>query len=203
VIAPRLLLDATLATAGEAALGLVLGTLLGWALATAGQLVPPLRLGLDGFAAIANGIPVLAIGSVCAVTFPPTAIPVIVATLAMFFVAFVAAGAGFNAASQTQRRVFAAWGASRGATFRFLEVPVALPALADGLRTGAPLAVVGAIIGEWFSSERGLGAVLLNAMQNDQNALLFATALCATAVSALGYAAFGLLERLARRRFGS
>ena len=75
--------------------------------------------------------------------------------------------------------------------------------LADGLRTAAPLAVVGAIIGEWFSSERGLGPILLNAMQNFQNASLWVAALAATALSALGYAAFDLLQRAARRRYGA
>jgi NitT/TauT family transport system permease protein len=181
--------------------GYAAGAMAGCALAALATLVPASAPGLERFAAIVNGIPVVAVGSLCAVTFPPSVNPAIVAALATFFVAFVAALAGLESPSVTHRALFAALGAARGRTFGLLQVPSALPALADGLRASAPIAVVGAIIGEWFASDRGLGPLLINAMQNYQIDLLWATALSGALLAATAYGLLGVLALLAARTF--
>jgi NitT/TauT family transport system permease protein len=196
-----LLADAALRTGREALTGYAAGAVAGCALAALATLVPASAPGLERFAAIVNGIPVVAVGSLCAVTFPPSVNPAIVAALATFFVAFVAALAGLESPSVTHRALFAALGAPRDRTFGLLQVPSALPALADGLRASAPIAVVGAIIGEWFASDRGLGPLLINAMQNYQIDLLWATALCGALLAATAYGLLGVLALVAARTF--
>jgi len=42
--------------------------------------------------------------------------------------------------------------ASRWQTFRLLEVPAALPVFLGGLRIGATLAVIGAVVGEFVGA---------------------------------------------------
>lgn len=170
-------------------------------MALSSALVPALAPGLERFAAVVNGIPVVAVGSLCAVTFPPSVNPAIVAALATFFIAFVASVAGLESPSTTHRALFAALGAGRGATFALLEVPAALPAVADGLRASAPIAIVGAIIGEWFASDRGLGPILVNAMQNYQVELLWSAALSGAALAAAAYLVLGALAAAAAGRF--
>jgi NitT/TauT family transport system permease protein len=196
-----LLADAAGRTGREALTGYVAGTLAGCLLALSSALVPPLAPGLERFAAIVNGIPVVAVGSLCAVSFPPSVNPAIVAALATFFIAFVATVAGLDSPSTSHRALFATLGAARGATFALLELPAALPAVTDGLRASAPIAIVGAIIGEWFASDRGLGPILVNAMQNYQVDLLWSAALSGAALAASAYLVLGALAAAAARRF--
>jgi ABC-type nitrate/sulfonate/bicarbonate transport system permease component len=204
LIAPehRALLSAAVTqSAGEAFAGYLLGSVAGFALAAFALLFPPSAPGLEQLAAIVNGIPVIAVGSVCAVVFPPDVNPVIVAALAVFFMMFVASSAGLSAASAAYRELFAVLGATKATTFWRLRFPSAVPALVDGLRLSAPVAVVGAIIGEWFASERGLGPLLLNAMQNYQIALLWSAAVLGALVSGVAYVALSLAQRFAAERF--
>jgi NitT/TauT family transport system permease protein len=196
-----LLLAATTQSASEAFAGYLLGSIAGFASAVLSLLFPPSAPGLERLAAIVNGIPVIAVGSVCAVVFPPEANPVIVAALAVFFMMFVASNAGLAAASPAYRELFAVFGASATTTFWRLRLPAAIPALIDGLRLTAPVAVVGAIIGEWFASERGLGPLLLNAMQNYQTALLWSAAVLGALVSGIAYAALSVAQRFAAERY--
>jgi NitT/TauT family transport system permease protein len=196
-----LLADAALQTLRESAIGYTLGSLAGTACALVGVLVPATAPGIDRFAAIVNGIPVIAVGSLCAVTFPAALNPIIVAALAVFFLLFVAATAGFEATPAAQRDVLRVFGASRWVTFRRLQFPAALPAIADGLRLSAPVCVVGAIIGEWFAADRGLGPLLVNAMQNYQIDLLWSAALLGALISMAAYALFGIVQRAAARRY--
>jgi NitT/TauT family transport system permease protein len=44
--------------------------------------------------------------------------------------------------------------------FRMLEVPAGMPVLLGGLRIGATLAVIGAVVGEFVGADRGLGFLI-------------------------------------------
>ena len=50
--------------------------------------------------------------------------------------------------------------ASRWQIFSKLEVPAALPVLFGGLKVGATLSVIGAVIGEFVGADRGLGFLI-------------------------------------------
>ena len=65
-----------------------------------------------------------------------------------------------------------------------------------------PAALIGAIIGEWFGAPRGLGILIINAMQNFQIVLLWCAVLLAVGASLLIYGLLTLLERAAYARFG-
>jgi ABC-type nitrate/sulfonate/bicarbonate transport system permease component len=195
------LADAIARTGVEALAGLAAGSCAAIALAALATVVPRLAPGLGAFASLVNGIPIIAVAGVCVLTLPRDATPVVVSALAAGFIVFVATSAGLGSALSEQRDVFAVLGATRFATFRRLLVPNALPALFDGLRSAAPSAVVGAIVGEWFAAERGLGPLLVAAMQNDAIDQLWAVALCGALLSIAAYAILGLLRGLVAVRF--
>lgn len=65
-------------------------------------------------------------------------------------------------------------GATRLAILRQIQFPAALPALASGLRIAASVAPIGAVIGEWVGSSRGLGYLMLHANARMQIDLMFA-----------------------------
>jgi ABC-type nitrate/sulfonate/bicarbonate transport system permease component len=69
------------------------------------------------------------------------------------------------------------------------------------LQLSAPVSMVGAIIGEWFAAENGLGPLLVNAMQNYQIDLLWSAALIGALISAAAYFALGSLGRGAATRY--
>jgi len=64
-----------------------------------------------------------------------------------------------------------------------------------------PAALIGVIIGEWFGSPRGLGVLVINAMQNFQIPLLWSAVVLAVVSSLTLYGIFGLLQRAAQERF--
>jgi NitT/TauT family transport system permease protein len=53
---------------------------------------------------------------------------------------------------------------SPGRTMRWILVPACLPDIIDGLRISFSLSLLGVLIGEMFSSQRGLGFLLVNGM---------------------------------------
>jgi ABC-type nitrate/sulfonate/bicarbonate transport system permease component len=129
-------------------------------------------------------------------------IPEIFAALAVLFSTVVTASAGFHSASRASHDLFRAYGAGPWQRFLRLQVPTALPFLADALRLAVPAAILGAILGEWFGADLGLGVLMISAMRNVQYALLWAAALLAVAISVFGYVAGTVLERSAGRKFG-
>jgi len=86
--------------------------------------------------------------------------------------------------------------ATRWQTLRMLEIPAALPVLLAGMRVGATLSVIGAVVGEFVAAERGLGFLINVARGQYDTPLVF------TAVFTLILLAFALysLVLLAERR---
>jgi ABC-type nitrate/sulfonate/bicarbonate transport system permease component len=198
----QLVLGRAVAASGTAAaLGFLLGTVLGVILATLGVLLPPVGPGLDRLAAVLHAIPLIALGPLLINTVGRGATPTLVAALAAGFAVFVAATSALGAAGEGQRDVFAVLGASRWRTLLRLQLPAGLPLIVDGLTLAAPAAVLGAVIGEWFGAPRGVGVLLVSAMQNFQPNLLWAAALSASVLALAGYLALIGLRRLVTRRF--
>jgi NitT/TauT family transport system permease protein len=84
--------------------------------------------------------------------------------------------------------------ATRWQTFTKLEVPFALPVFLGALKIGATLAVIGAVIGEFVGSDRGLG-FLINLAQGLLDTPLLFVALFTLVLIALGlYGLISLLE---------
>ena len=193
LVAPEhhaLLTDGLVRTGEEALAGLATGTLAAVLIASLTVIVPPAAPGLSAFASIVNGVPVIAIAGICVLTLPHDATPAVVSALSSGFIVFVGASAALSATRAEHRDVFAVLGASRGMTFWRLWVPGAIPGIVDAVRSAAPASVVGAIVGEWFSAEHGLGPLLVSAMQNYAIEQLWAVAL----VNALlAMALFGVL----------
>lgn len=189
------------ATLGSTALGYLWGAGIGLALAVAAHLLPVLREGADRLAAVLNAIPSIALGPVFLVLISRDATPAAIASIHVFFIVFVSTSSGLTAAHAAHHDVFSALGARPAARFLRLELPAALPALSSGLRLAWPAALIGAIIGEWFGAPRGIGILIINAMQNFQIVLLWCAVLLAAGTSLLFYGLLTLLERGVYARF--
>jgi putative hydroxymethylpyrimidine transport system permease protein len=78
--------------------------------------------------------------------------------------------------------------ARKSAILWFIRFPAALPQLASGLRVAAVLAPMGAVVGEWVGSSRGLGYLMLNANARMQIDWMFAALMAITLLTLLLYA---------------
>jgi len=190
------------ATLASTALGYAWGTAAGLALAMLAHLLPLLRRGADRLAAVLNSVPSIALGPIFLVLLSRDSTPAAVSSIHVFFIVFVSVSSGLQRASAAHRDLFTVLGADRLGRFRRLELPAALPSLASGLRLAWPAALIGAIIGEWFGAPRGIGILIINAMQNFQIVLLWCAVLLSVATSLVFYGLLTLLERAAYARFG-
>jgi putative hydroxymethylpyrimidine transport system permease protein len=170
-----LILQETWPTVVETLLGLVLGSFIGIASALAMTLFQPVRFWLMPMLIISQALPTFVIAPLLVIWFGYGLASKIITTMVMLF--FPITSAFFDGL----RRTNPGWldmvvitGASRWRALWCIRVPAALPALASGLRVAVVFAPIGAIVGEWVGSSRGLGFLMLNANARMQIDLMFA-----------------------------
>jgi ABC-type nitrate/sulfonate/bicarbonate transport system permease component len=159
------------------------------------------REGIDRSAATVHSIPGIGIAPVLTLALGRATTPIALAALATFFPVYITASAALGAAQSTHQDLFSVLGASRLQRLRRLQIPAAVPGLLDALRLGAPGAVLGAVLGEWFGAPRGLGLVIISSAQNYQIVQMWAASLLTTLLSVLAFAVASALQFATRRRF--
>jgi NitT/TauT family transport system permease protein len=188
----------TAATLLEVMLGLLSGSLFamlcGYAIARSRLLE---RLILPYLVA-SQAVPIVAIAPLLVIWFGPGLFSkVLICALIVFFPVLVNTVVGLRSVPQHLRDLMRSMHATRLQSLRHLDIPAALPIFLGGLRIGATLAVIGAVVGEFVGADRGLGFLLNVARGQYDTALVFA------AVFTLVGMALGLygLVLLAERRF--
>jgi NitT/TauT family transport system permease protein len=124
------------------------------------------------------------------------------ATFISFFPVVISAAVGFAGTDPAVLRLCRSLTASEWRCFLLVRFPFALPAIFSGFKVAMTMAVVGVIIGEFISSQAGLGHYILNAGSRLDTADVFAAL---GALSVLGVALYGavaLAEFGVRRVYG-
>lgn len=85
---------------------------------------------------------------------------VLIAVTTAFFVVLVNTMAGLQAPRRNSILLMQSLVASRRQMFTMLTLPAALPYIFAGLKTGATLALIGALVGEFMTAQAGLGRLL-------------------------------------------
>ncbi|MFN8024747.1 MAG: ABC transporter permease subunit [Acidimicrobiales bacterium] len=194
---------ATFATLGAATRGLVVGSLIAFSAALLAAGVPVLRRAISRLAAVANAAPWVAVAPCLLVVLGRDRGPAAVAALAVFFYVFVATSNGLGAAPLASHDVLTALGTSRHRRLVMLQIPGCWPSVVDGLKLAAPAAVAGAIFGEWYGAPRGLGVLLISAMQSGRAERLWAASLLSAAAGLVAYALLATLRAVMVRRYGA
>jgi len=190
-----------LTTLSEVLLGFAIGSSL--ALVT-GYTLARSRLAerlLSPYLVAAQTTPILALAPLMALWFGTGLVSkVIICALIVFFPIAVATMVGVRSVDRQLLEVGRAFRATPLQVLTRLEIPGALPSIFGGIRVGATLAVVGAIIGEWAGGESGLG-VLINLARGSlfDTPLLFATLVT---IAALGVALYWLILVIEHRLVG-
>ena len=187
-------LAAALRTVSETLIGYGVGIVVGVA---SGALFFQLRLLRELFFPlfiVSQTIPVIAFGAIIVMVFGNTlAAKAIIAFYLTFFPVTVNTLAGLSAVKHDQAAVLRSFGATGPQLFWKLRLPAALPQIFVALRLASTLALIGAIVGEWFGDTVGLGVTLLSAMSNENVPVLWATILCSAIV---GSGLYGLVAAI-------
>jgi NitT/TauT family transport system permease protein len=189
------LLRHTLYTLAEVMIGLLLGASLATGL---GYLLAKSRLLeriLAPYLVASQAIPIVAIAPLLVIWFGPGMFSkVLICALIVFFPVLVNTVVGLRAVPENLRDLMRSMQATRLQMLRFLEIPAALPIFLGGLRIGATLAVIGAVVGEFVGADRGLG-FLINVSKGQYDTALVFVAIFTLVMMALGlYSAVVLLE---------
>jgi len=149
----------------------------------------------------AQAVPILALAPLLALWFGPGLLAkVVICGLIVFFPVAVATMVGIRGVDRGLLELARSLRATPRRVLLDVEIPAALPSILGGLRVGATLAVVGAIVGEWAGADRGLG-VLVNLARGSlfDIPLMFATLVT---IALLGIACYGLIVLTERRLVG-
>ena len=112
---------------------------------------------------------------------------------------------GLRSVDPNLRDLFRLYGASRRAVLFKLELPTALPSMFTGFRISAGLAVIGAIVGEFFTSyaddDAGLGVLVTSWLKQYHTDRVFATVALASLLGLILFSAVNTASTLLLRRW--
>jgi putative hydroxymethylpyrimidine transport system permease protein len=136
-------------TAEQVVLGLALALLCGFALAVATHLSPLMRRAVYPLAVGSQAVPIPVIGVLLVFWWGFGLFPkLVVIALICFFPVLVTTVDGLASVDSEQPKLLRTLDASRWQTFRFAELPAALPAALSGARIALAVGVIGAFIAE-------------------------------------------------------
>lgn len=178
---------------GGLALGVLAASLLGYLLAKSHRLE---RL-LSPYVVASQSVPIVAIAPLLVIWFGPgLTSKVLICALIVFFPVLINTIVGLRSVPDDLRDLMRSLHATRWQTLRLLEFPAALPVLLGGLRIGATLSVIGAVVGEFVGADRGLGFLINVGRGEYDTALVFVAVFT---LIALALALYGLVLWLESR----
>ena len=191
------LLSHSAVTLFEVLMGLLTGTisaiLMGYAIAKSRlfeQLASP-------FLVASQAIPIVAIAPLLIIWFGQGLFSkVLICALIVFFPVLVNTVVGLRAVPRSLSELMQSLHATRWQMLRLLEIPSALPIFLGGLKIGATLSVIGAVVGEFVGADKGLG-FLINVGRGQYDTALVFVAIFSLVVLALSL--YGIVIYLEHR----
>lgn len=197
VLSDGRLVHHSLVTISEIIPGLLIGVLiaipLGYILAKS----PLAERLLSPYLIASQAIPVIAIAPLLTIWISSTYWSrVTVAVLVVFFPILVNSITGMRSVPPEMYELMKSLDATQSQVFRKLELPAAMPVLLAGLKVGATLAVIGALVGEFVQPRsEGLGYLLVTARYQFKTDLVFVVLFTLGAIALTLYGIVVLLER--------
>ena len=181
--------------------GVLAGYLLGCGAGIAAALVidrsPFLQRGLLPLGTLVSALPIVGVAPVMVMWFgfdwPSKAAVVVIMT---FFPMLVNVTAGLAASGAMERDLMKTYGASDRDTLTKLRLPAALPFIFNGLKINSTLALIGAIVAEFFGTPIvGMGFRINTEVGRMNIDMVWATIVVAAAAGSLFYGLLALTER--------
>jgi NitT/TauT family transport system permease protein len=177
--------------------GWALGSLSGFLVAILADRVDFLRRGLLPLGNFVSALPIIGIAPIMVMWFGfdwPSKVAVVV--VMTFFPMLVNTVAGLEAAGRQERDLMRSYAASYGQTLLKLRLPAALPFLFNGLKINSTLALIGAIVAEFFGTPIvGMGFRISTEVGRMQLDMVWAEIVVAAVAGTLFYGLIALVER--------
>lgn len=190
-------------TATNALVGLAAGTVIAIVLAALAAASRPIDGMLAPLVAAIAVVPIVAITPILNTMFGASSQfgRQYVAAIAAFVPVFVNVLRGLRQTRPVHRDLFRASAASGPQSFRLLTLPTALPYLLTGLRIASSVAVIAALVAEYFGGPAdGIGTAIATYAKSGRAALAFAYVAGGIAIGLALFLVTSLLERLVSRR---
>jgi NitT/TauT family transport system permease protein len=158
---------------------------------------PFLQRGLLPLGNLVSALPIVGVAPIMVMWFgfdwQSKAAVVVVMT---FFPMLVSAVAGLASAGAMERDLMKTYGASYGQTLRRLRLPSALPMIFNALKINTTLALIGAIVAEFFGTPIvGMGFRISTEVGRMSIDMVWATIVVAALTGSLFYGIVALIER--------
>lgn len=184
------------ATAYETIVGFVIGSGIAFLLAVLASMSGLLRRAVSPYVIALQVTPLVAVAPLIIAWLGfGYASKIAIAALICFFPVFVNTASGMLSTDRTEEELFRSLRASPIRTLTRLRLRRALPTIFAGLKTAMTLALIGAVVGEFVSAERGLGLLVTRYSYQLAVASAFAVVIVLTVLGLLLYGAMVLAER--------
>src|SRR5919108_2060844 len=191
------LLHMSAITAGEFVLGFALSVLVGLPLGALIVYARPIELAIYPLLVAFQTMPKAAIAPIFVVWLGAGInSKILIAFTIAFFPIVIDTAIGLRSAAPETIHLVRSMGASPFQVFWYVRFPNALPAIFGGLKVASTLAVVGAIVGEFVSADKGLGYLVLVANGELNTRRVFACVLMLSVLGIIFYFVVEAIERL-------
>jgi NitT/TauT family transport system permease protein len=192
----ELFLRHTWPTLIQTVLGFGLAVLGGILLAIVVSLTEIGRRGVMPLLVIAQIVPKIAVAPLLMLWFGLGDLSrVLIAFLIAFFPIVINTVSGLGSISREIELLGRAFARSRWEFFWKIQLPHALPYIFDGMKVSITLAIIGVIVAEFVSSQRGLGYLIIFANGRLDTVMMMTSI---TVLSAVGLALYGVIALAAR-----
>ncbi len=190
------LMENALVTIIEILAGVMLGVLIGGATALSMVYFRPVHGWLMPVLVTSQAIPVFALAPLLTLWLGyGLASKICMATLIIYFPVTATFYDGLRRTEPGWIDLARTMGGSSLSILRHVRLPAALPAAASGIRVALAVAPIGAVVGEWVGSSKGLGYLMLHANARLQIDLMFAALLVLAVTGLVFYFAFDVAAR--------
>lgn len=183
-------------TLTEAVLGMLAGSALGFLVALCAAAWP--RWGAGSLLVVAsfNAVPIVALAPIMNLWFGDgIGSRIAIVTVATMAAMAVNAHKGMTMVDPLALDFMKSCAATKIDVFRYLRIPASLPYVFTALKINTTAGMIGAIVGEFFYSSRGLGYLLSNSIKVAKMPLGWSCITTAAIVGILFYLLMELLER--------
>jgi NitT/TauT family transport system permease protein len=147
----------------------------------------------------ANAIPIIAFSPIFNAWFDPLSLSPRMATAGVlcFFPVFVNTLRGLTSVRPSQIELMRSYAAGELEIFRRVRIPTALPFVFSALKVATVLAMIGAIVADYFGTFGSLGITIKNSVSLFDFETAWAAILTASILGVAMYVAVSLIERFA------
>lgn len=181
-------------TLEETFIGLVIATLLGMLMAIFMDRFKLFRSAIYPLLVVSQTIPVIVLAPIFIIYLGFGLAPkILIVVLMCFFPIVINFADGMEQVDPNQVNLVRLFGARSWQVYTMIKIPAAAPSLFSGLKVAATYSITGAVVGEWLSSNSGLGYFMLRAKNGFMLDKVFA---CVVVVVVLSLCMNGLVKLL-------